>query len=837
MPLSARPFHAGHGNDDGQPNLGDYIQAVAQNGELFAAFAGTTQLTFTDGLPQLAMTTPDVFFERATPFKPSLHVGTATFSASGGNVAIDRGEQVLLSVPLTNYATNPLFASPVAGISATLASSTPGVTIREATSVYPDLPPGATAGNATPFVIDIGGSFVPGTRIEFTLRVVTDGGSTTLCFRQATGSPIATTLVAENFDNAPVLGLPLGWTPLHGAGATTVPWRTVINPMSIKSKAAFHPNANDGGVAGNSRIERLLSPVFDVPADSEYVTLDFDLEYNTEDEPAQNVWAYDGLVLRVADLGPIDSPAKLIRLVLAEAYAEEFTTGAGAQYPKHLPRNPNPAYLEDLSGWAGTSSGVQHVRMKLPGMAGRHAQLRFEYTQDSLGTCANVRPGSGTCGVAIDNVQVMSVVSSRAAATETTVTSSQNPSDSGEPVTFTATVTSGSEAVSVGAVTFREGEIVLAGPVVVDSSGRASFTTAALTTGPHTIAADYEDSGDFRPSSDTIVQTVDPLPSITIGDVSVAEGNEGLSTAVFTLTLSAATRTATAQVDIATADATATADNDYSAAAGTVSFSPGQTRQIFAVSITGDNVYEPDERFVVNLSNPSHATLAVAQASATIVNDDPLPTITIGDVSVVEGNSDTTPAVFTLSLSNPSSMPISVSYATADGSALAASDFVAASGSVTFAPLETSKTIAVAVRGDFVIEADEAFAVKLVNPVGAAIGDHGQAVGTIRNDDTVETTLAALTAQVRATAQDKLISDLEDAQRDLARGRARDAIEELQDFIADVQDSCRRSLRSVSTRSGRSLCDPAAAAVWIEEAQSIIAALTSQPSASSGRGF
>src|SRR6185295_9160320 len=109
-----------------------------------------------------------------------------------------------------------------------------------------------------------------------------------------------------------------------------------------------------------------------------------------EDEPSMNVWAYDGLILRIADFGPTDATAApaAIRSVLAEAYAEEFATGATAQYPKHLPRNSNPAYLEDLSAWAGPSSGVQHVRMKLPGMAGRHAQLRFEYTQDSLGTCA-----------------------------------------------------------------------------------------------------------------------------------------------------------------------------------------------------------------------------------------------------------------------------------------------------------------------------------------------------------------------------------------------------------------------------------------------------------------
>jgi hypothetical protein len=820
MALSSMPFHAGYGNDASQPNLGDYNQAVAQNGEIFAAFAGTTQQGFTDGLPQAAMTTPDVFFERATPFKPSLQAGEATFAASGGNV--DRGEQVALSIPLTNYVTNPLFAAPVSEISATLSSPTVGVSILEGTSAYPTIAPGATAGNLTPFVIDIGASFTAGSRIEFALHVVTDQGSTTLGVVLATGSPIGTTLLAETFDDVVVGRLPVGWASTHVAGNNTVPWRTSNTFMSGGSNALFHANANDGLSGNHTRTERLVSPIFDVPEDSEYVTLDFDLEYNTEDEPAMKVWAYDGVVLRIADFGPTDAaPAPAaIRSVLAEAYADEFETGAGAHYPKHLPRNSNPAYLEDLSAWAGPSSGAQHVRMKLPGMAGRHAQLRFEYTQDSLGTCADVRPGT-KCGVGIDNLQVASVVSARAAATQTSVTSSQNPSDSGEPVTFTAVVKSGGDTVNAGAVTFREGGAILGGPVALDASGRAVFTTSALTTGTHTIVAYYADGGDFRVSSATVVQTVDPLPAIAIADVSIAEGHNGFSTALFTVTLSAATHAATAHVDVATADGTALAGSDYAAAAGTVSFAPGQTSQAFAVSIAGDTVYEPDERFVVNLSNASHATIAVAQATATIVNDDPLPTISIADVSVTEGNAGTTPAVFKVSLSNPSSSPISVSYGTGSSTPTTAA-IVAVSGTLTFAPLETAKTIEVAVRGDFVIEADETFAVNLADAVGAAIGD-GLGIGTIRNDDTPTTTLDALIVQVTTAGQTKLLSELENAQHNLSRLRIRDTIDDLEDFIADVQDTCRRA--QSSGRTGRPPCDPVAAAVWIEEAQSIIDAL------------
>ena len=91
-----------------------------------------------------------------------------------------------------------------------------------------------------------------------------------------------------------------------------------------------------------------------------------------------------------------------------EAYADELTTNGFKHFPKHLPRNNNPAYLQDMSVWAGDSQGVQHVHMRLPGMAGSIAQLRFEYTQDGTGICLDVG-GGPVCGVSVDNLVLRSV--------------------------------------------------------------------------------------------------------------------------------------------------------------------------------------------------------------------------------------------------------------------------------------------------------------------------------------------------------------------------------------------------------------------------------------------
>jgi outer membrane protein assembly factor BamB len=91
-------------------------------------------------------------------------------------------------------------------------------------------------------------------------------------------------------------------------------------------------------------------------------------------------------------------------------------------------------------------------------------------------------------------------------------------------------------------------------------------------------------------------------------------------------------------------------------------------------------------------------------------------------------------AGFTISLNEASVDPVTVDYSTADGSALAGSDYAATSGTVTFAPGETTKTILVQTVDNTAFELTEAFAVSLSNAVGATIVD-SQGVGTIVDND------------------------------------------------------------------------------------------------------
>jgi probable HAF family extracellular repeat protein len=220
-------------------------------------------------------------------------------------------------------------------------------------------------------------------------------------------------------------------------------------------------------------------------------------------------------------------------------------------------------------------------------------------------------------------------------------------------------------------------------------------------------------------------------PSVSIGDATVIEGGAGTANAVFTATLSAPA-SGPVTVHFATGNGTASAGSDYSARSGTLTFAPGQTTATVAVAVNGDTVGEPNETFQVSLSQPVGAVIADGQGVGTIVDDE--PRLSINNVSVQEGRSGTRLFVFTVTLSAPSAVPVTVSFATANGGATAGEDYDAKSGTVTFAPGETSKTISIVVRGDRKREANETFFVNLSGAVGAFILD-GRGVGTILDDD------------------------------------------------------------------------------------------------------
>jgi uncharacterized repeat protein (TIGR03806 family) len=237
-------------------------------------------------------------------------------------------------------------------------------------------------------------------------------------------------------------------------------------------------------------------------------------------------------------------------------------------------------------------------------------------------------------------------------------------------------------------------------------------------------------------SVDTVPPTIS-LPSLTITDASTVEGNAGTTELIFTVTLDKTT-TQTVTVDYATADGTAVSPADYTSASGTLTIPAGTSSANIIISIQGDTTNEADETFTVTLSKPTFATLGSASATGTILNDDAIggaTRVNVVGASVLEGDNGTTNLAFTVNLNGPASNVITVDYATADNSATAGADYVAASNTLTFNVGQTMQTVNIQVNGDTQIETDETFTLALSNPTGGITLGTATATGTILNDD------------------------------------------------------------------------------------------------------
>ncbi|MGI8758559.1 MAG: Calx-beta domain-containing protein, partial [Acidimicrobiales bacterium] len=128
-----------------------------------------------------------------------------------------------------------------------------------------------------------------------------------------------------------------------------------------------------------------------------------------------------------------------------------------------------------------------------------------------------------------------------------------------------------------------------------------------------------------------------PSPStVSIDDVTVTEGDAGTTDATFTVTRSTSTGAAT--VEVQTVDATATAPSDYLALSTTVSFAEGETTKTVTVTVNGDSEVEPDEFFLVALSNPTGVEIADGEGTGAILNDDvAAPTTTTSTTTTPPG--------------------------------------------------------------------------------------------------------------------------------------------------------------------------------------------------------
>ncbi|MUH01297.1 DUF4347 domain-containing protein, partial [Scytonema sp. UIC 10036] len=296
-------------------------------------------------------------------------------------------------------------------------------------------------------------------------------------------------------------------------------------------------------------------------------------------------------------------------------------------------------------------------------------------------------------------------------------------------------VVEGGETASSGTISFAPGDTTktITVELLGDDVYEANEDIRVTVSNPQPTTAPANSTIETNAAAVTIaIADDDPLPTVTINDVTVNESD----TATLTVNLSNPSSESII-VSYSVTDGTAEiADEDYYVAPGesTITFAPGETSKTITVSTSDDNKFELDEIFQITLTPDSNANLvSKGEGVVTITNDDALPTVTIDDVTSNEGET----ATLTVSLSNPSSQSIDVSYSVTDGTATTADgDYTAPSEStITFAPGETSKTITVSTSTDNKFEPDETLKVTLATDSNANLGTKKEGVVTISNDD------------------------------------------------------------------------------------------------------
>jgi chitinase len=273
----------------------------------------------------------------------------------------------------------------------------------------------------------------------------------------------------------------------------------------------------------------------------------------------------------------------------------------------------------------------------------------------------------------------------------------------------------------------------------LDASGQSGGSSIDLATISGEVNAAYSTFATSVRTAELSIPTTTPPPPVTPGisimGSSAVVGTTGSSTLTFTVTLSAAS-TSPVTVDYATMDDTAIATTDYTPATGVLTFAPGTTSQTVDVTVLGETTTATEKMFTLNLTDPSNATITTTNATGVIMYSTATPSIGVADASTSVGTTGTATLAFTVSLSGVSPDPVTVDYATMDGTALAGTDYTAATGTLNFSPGTTSVTVDVTVTGETSTVPSKTFTLNLTggtnttNATASAIGTINYATGT-----------------------------------------------------------------------------------------------------------
>lgn len=258
----------------------------------------------------------------------------------------------------------------------------------------------------------------------------------------------------------------------------------------------------------------------------------------------------------------------------------------------------------------------------------------------------------------------------------------------------------------------------------------AAGTVIYVAVGPK--STDFHDSFSLQYS----IASAPTLPTLSINDIIITEGNSSTKNAIFTVTRTG-TATHLITVNYTTANGTASAGSDYTETNGTLTLAINEAAKTITVPILGDTTVEQDKTFFVNLSNPTNATITDIQGRGTITNDDITPSILSFSSPQFSVREDSTSIAAVTVIRTGGDGSVSAKINLSNGTATEPSDYDDnASITVSFASGENSKTVTIPIVKDANPEPDETINLTLTNPLGnATIGQQNSAILTIVDKD------------------------------------------------------------------------------------------------------
>ena len=255
--------------------------------------------------------------------------------------------------------------------------------------------------------------------------------------------------------------------------------------------------------------------------------------------------------------------------------------------------------------------------------------------------------------------------------------------------TSDATATAGDYTSASQILTFAARETVKEVTIAITDDGLAEGDET-LALGLHSPAG----GATLGRTPDAVLTIVDDEQSLQFGSPGYVVNEASASATVTVVRIGPAV--GTVKVDYASVVGSATPGADYTSVAGTLTFGPGARRRTFKVPLLGDAVFEPEESIGLLLTNPTGGAQLgpLGAATVTIVDDDPPGAIRFGAAGYTA--SEAGEARITVERGSGTAGAVTVHYATeAGGTATAGSDYVATSGTLTFAAKETRKTFTI----------------------------------------------------------------------------------------------------------------------------------------------